>query len=117
MNNTIKSVTDKLSAVFVATDEALTEWSNGKPEGNLQFPALLGMLAIKMNWDEKQVRENDPLVRFYVRNNPDWHVTRGAHGGIMPVSVKQKKEADRLAREQSKEAARTVVENTTSDVE
>lgn len=116
MNVNIKNAAEKVTVVWEATEESLNEWSGSKPEGNLQFPALLGMVAVKMNWDEKQVRENDPIVRFYVRNNPDWHVTRGAHGGIMPAAAKQKKEADRLAREQAKESARTAVE-AKSDVE
>jgi hypothetical protein len=116
MNDNIKRAAEKVSVVWEATDVALNEWISSKPEGNLQFPALLGMVAVKMNWDEKQVRENDPIVRYYVRNNSDWHVTRGAHGGIMPAAAKQKKEADRLARETAKENARTAVE-TKSDVE
>ena len=99
MNKTVQDVIDKLSPLFQATDDVLNDW-NG--EGNLQFPVLLGMMAVKLNWDEKQVRENDPLVRYYVRNNPDWYVTRGAHGGIMRSVEKQKKEDVRLAKEAAK---------------
>jgi len=99
MSNIVQSVLDRLAPLFQATDDALSEWSG---EGNLQFPVLLGMMAVKLNWDEKQVRENDPLVRYYVRNNPDWYVTRGAHGGIMKSAEKQKKEQVRLAKEAAK---------------
>ena len=99
MSETIESVLDQIAVVFSATDEALNEWSG---EGNLQFPALLGMIAIKLNWTDKQLREADPLIRFYIRRHPDWHVTRGAHGGIMRATEKQKKEAAKAAKEAAK---------------
>ena len=111
MSNTVQNVLDKLAPLFQATDEVLGEWSG---EGNLQFPVLLGMMAVKLNWDEKQVRENDPLVRFYVRNNPDWYVTRGAHGGIMRATEKQKKEADRAAKEAARLQMKAAIEAKTS---
>ena len=95
-NDTVtESACDDLRPIFRATNEALSEWTG---EGNLQFPKLLEMLALKLNWGEKQLREADVLVRWYVRRHPDWHVTRGAHGGIMRASEKQKKEAAKLAK-------------------
>jgi hypothetical protein len=70
----------------------------------------MGMLAVKLNWDEKQVRENDPIVRYYVRNHPDWYVTRGAHGGIMRTTEKQKKEAEKTAKTTVKEQMKAAIE-------
>ena len=91
MSDTINNNLEMLRALFQQTDQVLTEWTDeGK---NLQVPVLLGMMAVRFNWNEKQVRDNDPFIRFHVRNHPDWHVTRGAHGGIMRASEKQKKEA------------------------
>lgn len=90
-----------------ATDAALSEWTG---EGNLQFPVLLGMMAVKNNWNEKQVRRADPFVRDYVRLHPDWHVTRGAHGGIMRMSEKQKKEAAQQAKDLAKKQMRDAIE-------
>ena len=107
MSNAIEPTLENLRALFTATDQALTEWTG---EGNLQFPVLLGRMALAQNWNDKQVREADPFVRYYVRNHPDWHVTRGAHGGIMRASEKQKKEAVKTA----KEAARALVEAATT---
>lgn len=89
MSDTIDSIIKQIYDIFASTDEALQEW-NG--DGNLQFPSLLATLANKMSWDEKQLREADPIIRFYIRRNPDYHVTRGAHGGIMRASDKCKKE-------------------------
>lgn len=102
MSDIVQDILNKLEPVFTATDEVLNEWASQKHDTNLQFPVLLGMMAVKLNWDEKQTRENDPLVRYYVRNNPDWYVTRGAHGGIMKASDKQKKEAAKSAKELAK---------------
>jgi hypothetical protein len=95
MSDTINSNLETLRALFQKTDQVLSEWTG---EGNLQVPILLGMMAVRFNWDEKQVRDYDPFVRYHVRNHPDWHVTRGAHGGIMRASEKQKKEAILLAK-------------------
>ncbi len=94
--NVKQKVLDELSQLFDVTDNALIEWTG---DGNLQFPALLSKMAIKMNWSDKQMREADPFVRKYVRSHPDWYVTRGAHGGIMRASEKQKKEADKAAKD------------------
>lgn len=120
MSNTVQTVLDKLAPLFKTTDEVLTEWSAGKSEGNLQFPVLLGMIAVKMNWDEKMLRENDPLVRYYVRNNPEWHVTRGAHGGIMRATDKQSKVAAKQAKDAIKAQLAAAIDakvtsNVTSD--
>lgn len=103
----IQFAIDKLSPIFQATDEVLTAWTG---DGNLQFPTLMANLSIKMNWSEKELREADPFVRFYVRHHPDWHVTRGAHGGIMKSSDKQKKEATKLAKIVAKQAIKAALE-------
>jgi hypothetical protein len=63
-----------------------------------------------LNWDEKQLREADPFVRKYVRSHPDWHVTRGAHGGIMRASEKQKKEAAKAAKELASKQMKDAIE-------
>jgi hypothetical protein len=86
----IQNNLETIRTLFQQTDQVLAEWTG---EGNLQVPVLLGMMAVRFNWNEKQARDNDPFIRFHVRNHPDWHVTRGAHGGIMRASEKQKKEA------------------------
>lgn len=107
----MRDVTDKLlnelEELFRVTDEVLSEWTG---DGNLQFPVLLGNIAVKMNWDEKQLRENDPFVRKYIRNHPDWYITRGAHGGIMRASEKQKKEALKAAKEAASKQMKDAIE-------
>ena len=107
MSNTRQTVLDDLNEIFAITDVSLNEWSG---EGCLQFPNLLKDMAIKMNWNEKQLREADPIVRFYVRKHPDWYVTRGAHGGIMRVADRDKKEADKQAKLAQKAKVRAETE-------
>lgn len=116
MSNTVQTVLDKLAPLFQTTDVVLLEWANSHSDNNLQFPVLLGMIAVRMNWDEKQLRENDPIVRFYVRNNPDWYVTRGAHGGIMRASDKQSKEAAKNAKAAVKAQLQAAIEAKSSPV-
>lgn len=112
MNDTIQKVTESLAVIFAATEEALNEWQG---EGCLQIPTLVASLALKLNWDVKQIRENDPLVRYYIRNNPEWHVTRGAHGGIMRVTDKNKKEADKASKQAIKEQVKADIEAKLAD--
>ena len=104
---TIKMALDELTAMFSVTNEVLNDW---KGAGNLQFPALLGMMAIKLNWDDKQMREADPLVRYFVRKHPDWYVTRGAHGGIMKTTEKQKKETVKTNKASIKDQLKAQIE-------
>jgi hypothetical protein len=106
-NDTKEKLLNEYSELMAATDVALSEWSG---EGNLQFPVLLGMMAVRANWDEKQVREADPFVRKYVRSHPDWYVTRGAHGGIMRSAEKQKKEAAKAAKDLVKKQMQDAIE-------
>ena len=103
----ISSLLEELTQVFNTTDQVLSEWTG---EGNLQFPILLGMIAVKMQWDDKQMREADPFVRKYVRNHPSWHVTRGAHGGIMRATERDKKEAAKQAKEAAKKMVKDALE-------
>jgi hypothetical protein len=68
-----------------------------------------------MNWNEKQVKEFDPIVRYYVRNNPEYHVTRGAHGGIMRSSDRQKKIQAQAEKAALKQQMRAKIENQDQD--
>lgn len=99
----IQSYLDSKVPMFQVVDEVLNDW-NG--DGCLQFPILMGTVTAKLGWvgkeGDKLARANEPIIRDYVRNHPDWYVTRGAHGGIMRASEKQKKEEVRLAKEKAK---------------
>lgn len=99
----IQSYLDSKIPMFQVVDEVLNDWTG---EGCLQFPTLMGTVTAKLGWigkeGDKIARANEPIIRDYVRNHPDWYVTRGAHGGIMRASEKQKKEEVRLAKEKAR---------------
>ena len=107
----IQSFLDTQVSYLLVVEEILNEW-NG--EGCLQFPNLMSTLIIKMDWQDKEgektARAKEPIIREYVRTHPDWHVTRGAHGGIMRASEKQKKEDARLAKEKAKAEVNAALE-------
>lgn len=86
----IEAYLESLIPAFKVVDEVLNEWTG---EGCYQFPAMLAAVFARLNWDDKQQRAKEPVIRDYIRNHPDWYVTRGAHGGIMRASEKQKKDA------------------------
>ena len=99
MNENIDNVIQQIIPIWQATEAELDRWTS---EGNLQFPELLEKLAANQNWTDKQLREYDPLIRFYVRRHPNFHVTRGAHGGIMRKSDKDKKDLAKTLKESLK---------------
>lgn len=107
MNNTTSKVFEQLSVIFTAAEDALSQWEG---EGNLQFPTLMATLASKFAWTDKQVREVDPIVRYYVRHSDDWHITRGAKGGIMRSSDKNKKQEAVKAKEELKRQMKAKIE-------
>jgi hypothetical protein len=102
-NPNIQAFLEAQEPMLLVVEEALNEWSG---EGCLQFPALMSSVMTKLGWTgedgEKVARAKEPIIREFVRNHPDWHVTRGAHGGIMRASEKQKKEAAKAAKEKAK---------------
>lgn len=109
----IQSYLDSKVHMFQIVDEVLNDWTG---EGCLQFPTLMGTVTIKMNWEgeegEKLARANEPIIRDYVRNHPNWYVTRGAHGGIMRASEKQKKEEALAAKKRAKAELAAAIEAT-----
>ena len=114
MSNVITTVTEKLVVIFTATEEALNAFQG---DGNLQFPNLLSTLANKFGWNENEVRQADPLVRFYVRNHPDWYVTRGAHGGIMRTADRQKKSDAKSVKDALKKQMKASIEAAADDAD
>jgi len=103
----IEETLEEYRALYRVINTVLNEWTGTV---NLQFPVLLGMMAVKLNWDEKQVRKHDPLVRDYVRRHPKWHVTAGAHGGIMRKEVYEKKEASKFEKDMQKKQIKDAIE-------
>jgi len=106
-NNHRQLILDKFDSIFKTAEEILSEWTGS---GNLQFPIFMGMIAIKMNWDTKQIRRSDPILRFYIKEHPDWNLTKGAHGGIQRMTDKQKKDAIVVAKNDVKNQLKVFIE-------
>lgn len=83
------------------TDQALSEYFQKNTE-NLQFPTLLTMVTLQMKLDAKDTKEVDPMIRTFVRNHPEYYVSRGAKGGIMKIESHQKKVDAKAAKEAQK---------------
>jgi len=99
MSDTLLNILNQIKPIFEVTDEILTSWTE---EGNLQFPDLLSRVALKMELSAKQIKEIDPIIRFYVRRNPDFIVTRGAYGGIKRAADIEKNKSNKLLKENIK---------------
>ncbi len=103
MSEQVKKSSLQIEEVFNAVEEILSEY---KGEANLQFPLLALQVATKLNWSPSQMKDNDCFIRWYVRNHPNWVVTTGAKGGIMPLEKKQQKLAEQIARSKAKESVK-----------
>jgi hypothetical protein len=99
MTDKKQNTLDKVSAICDATDDALASYTGND---NIQLPVLVGMVAARMGWNTKQLRENDPIVRFYIRNHPDYAITKGPHGGVIPRAVWEKKQVVKNAKAAAK---------------
>jgi len=110
-NPTIELFLNEQVPYLLIVEEALNDWTG---EGCLQFPTLMASVIAKMGWigkeGEKIARAKEPIIREYVRTHPDWHVTRGAHGGIMRASEKQKKDEAAAAKKKAKEEMAAAIE-------
>ena len=109
MNDNVKNYLGFCQEVADATELALTEYF-AKSEENLQFPNLVTMITNAINCDPKIVGDVDQHVRQYVRRHPDYHVSRGAKGGIMKMAVYEKRQAGKAATEAAKKVIAAQVE-------
>jgi hypothetical protein len=111
MSNDMSKVMDRVSALFQATEDCLSAWQG---EGNMQFPTLMTIMSERLGWTEKQAREADPVIRYYIRNSENWYVTRGAKGGIMRASDRQKKQEALASKENLKKQMKAKIEAQTT---
>lgn len=95
-NEKIETIVSHFRSIALTTQAVLDDWRTEGNGGNLPIPKLLGRIAVKLNWDENQILDNDPLVRNVVRNHPDWLVSLGTRGG-----VQHREDKERIAREKA----------------
>jgi hypothetical protein len=108
MNDTITNIINDMTLIFEETDNALNSWDY--KSGNMPFPTLIGIVAAKIGWNKEQTREADAMIRYYVHKSQDWYSTRGAKGGIMPMTTKIAKDQDKAVKDQEKLKARMKIE-------
>ncbi len=99
MKESSKNTLNQLGEIFEVIETVLDEWNS---PGNLKFPDLMAMISAKTNWNEKYIKEIDPVIRLFIRRSPDYEAMRGAHGGIQRVTDKQKKEELKALKDQAK---------------
>ena len=109
MNDNVKNYLAFCQQVSEATEQAL-EGYFAKSEENIQFPSLVTTVSSMINHDPKVVADVDQHVRQYVRRHADYHVSRGAKGGIMKMAVYQKRQAGKAAQEAAKQQIAAQVE-------
>lgn len=90
----------ELKPILNVVNEMLDAW---KGDSCYQIPKLVEALSVKFDWDAEAARRHDPIIRAYLKNHPTWHVTRGAHGGIMRRAEFDKKEFAKAAKERAKQ--------------
>ena len=96
--------------VYALGIKVLEGW---KFESNYQFPELVKSVTKELNLtDERDLKEVDAHVRYFVRKNPNYKAKRGAHGGIALASTEAQREAAKAARLQAKADAAAKVEAT-----
>jgi hypothetical protein len=111
MTNVEEALTN-MKPILEATEEALIEYNSDE---NYKIPELIGAVALKLNWNEADIRANEHIVRHYVRNNKEWYVTRGAHGGAQRISVRDAKEEAKKAKVAAKADLRAAIESKLED--
>lgn len=109
MKDSVKNYLSFCQEVAEATEQALVDYF-AKSSENLQFPTLVTTVSTLIKCDVKTVGDVDQQVRQYVRRHDDYHVSRGAKGGIMPRASYDKRQAAKkqiLAQVDAKVAAAT----------
>lgn len=103
----VKKEVEFFETVFTAVEAALTEWGGA---GNLQFSALLTMVATNMKLDSETAGSIDPFIRHYIRRHDKYCSTRGAKGGVTLRSTYEKRQADKAALEQAKQEVKAQID-------
>lgn len=110
--NTIKQIADQCATVFEAAETALKAWDFQAK--NYQFPELVEAvsqaLGISNDRDKKEI---DGLVRYYVYRHDDYTSKRGAGGGVTLTALENAKRSTIEARKAAKAAAAAEIDKRT----
>jgi len=104
----IQFYAESKSKMLAVVEQVLNEWQS---TGNMQLPILLGRVKIKMGWDDKELKANDPIIRdFLSRFSSKYCIARGPFGGVARRVDRQAKIALALAKRQAIADAKAEVE-------
>lgn len=101
---TINNIFDSVDKVCNASVTATTK---------LQFPMLLSKVGEELNslnFDAKQIKEAEPLIRFYIHNHDTFCSSRGRSGGVELKDAKTTRDADRAAKDAIKAQLKDVID-------
>jgi Zn-dependent M16 (insulinase) family peptidase len=96
----IKAFTDSLQSTLEVLEEVLAKWDYNA--ACYQMPPLMMELKNLMNWEDKEMRAMDPIVRQFINKSSIYVITKGAHGGVTLREKKREKQAAKAAKEQAK---------------
>lgn len=101
-----EDVLNKLSELYDEIDAILDSSSE-----KLQVPELVLMIGNNRGMDEKESKELDHPIRYYLKNHDKWYLGRGAKGGILPLQVlKEKNKAKEEKESYKKEVLKKIEE-------
>lgn len=117
MVDTIQENLVKAQSVWQLVKQVMSEYTGSE---NLREKTLLNKMAGVAGWDQKEMLNVEPLVQFYLRNNPDWTIVRGRSGGVVSKPEADKraavKEAKALAKKEMQEVLEARLANVIVDV-
>jgi len=105
ITNSMQAYFDSKTELLSVVEDCLRSWQG---EGCYQIPDLLQNVQDKMGWGnddvgKKLLKDNDPIIRDYIRQSSEWCIERGAKGGVMRRADKLKKEVILLYKKKMKD--------------
>lgn len=98
MNKTV--VLDLFYSIFEQVDIVLDSYQGSS---KMQVPNLVAQVGKNLDMDDKQIKEADPIIRYYIRNHDKWCSSRGRTGGIELRDNKTAKLAAKAAQQEIKD--------------
>lgn len=114
MTNNIQPSIDFITQVFTTTNTILTE-CDWKQTEHYPVAALVTMVSSKVSgMTPQRLKDLDPLVRFFIRDNPDYFIGTGSKGGVQRTADRQAKEVAAAAKAVAKKELQAKLDADTS---
>lgn len=100
-----------INNIFDSVDKVCT--ASVTATSKLQFPMMLSKVGeelASLNFDAKQIKEAEPLIRFYIHNHDVFCSSRGRSGGVELRDNKAAREADKAAKDAIKAQLKSVID-------